>query len=74
MVLPEYYFPNTNGRVMMSLQDMNGNIVYQASERLLGSDKTSLMLVFNALPSGTYVLNIRFDKGAAITKKMVIVK
>jgi hypothetical protein len=66
--------PNTNGRVMVSLQDMNGNIVYQASEQLSGGGKTSLLLMFNAHSSGIYILKIRFSTGEVITKKVVIVK
>jgi hypothetical protein len=66
--------PKTKGLVLVTLQDVNGNIVYRTAEQLSGGDKTSLLLVFNALPSGTYILNIRFNTGDVLTKKLVIVK
>jgi len=66
--------PKTKGPVLVTLQDVNGNIVYHTAEQLSGGDKTSLLLVFNALPSGAYILNIRFNTGEVLTKKLVIVK
>jgi photosystem II stability/assembly factor-like uncharacterized protein len=66
--------PKTKGPVLVTLQDVNGNIVYRTAEQLSGGDKTSLLLVFNALPSGAYILNIRFNTGEVLTKKLVIVK
>lgn len=66
--------PKTKGPVLVTLQDVNGNIVYRIAEQLSGGDKTSLLLVFNALPSGAYILNIRFNTGEVLTKELVIVK
>ena len=66
--------PDRNGHVAVYLQDINGNTVYRTSEQLRGSDKTSLMLNLNALTSGMYILQIRFNTGELITKKVVIVK
>jgi hypothetical protein len=50
------------------------NIVYQASEQLSGIGKTSLMLDLKALTSGIYIVNIRFNTGELISKKVVIAK
>jgi hypothetical protein len=66
--------PHNNTHVNLYLHDINGNTVYQASEQLNGSNKNMLMLNLNALKSGTYILQIRFNTGELITKKVTIVK
>ncbi|WP_143774034.1 T9SS type A sorting domain-containing protein, partial [Niastella vici] len=65
--------PHDNAHVGLYLHDINGNTVYQASEQL-SSNKSLFMLNFNALSSGTYILQIRFNTGELITKKVTIVK
>lgn len=66
--------PHGDGHVTVYLQDMNGNIVYQALEQLSGTGKTILMLNLKTLASGIYTVNIRFNTGELISKKVVIVK
>jgi len=66
--------PHGNGHVTVYLQDMNSNIVYQASEQLSGTGKTSLVLNLKALTPGIYIANIRFNTGELISKRVVIVQ
>ncbi|WP_143774441.1 LamG-like jellyroll fold domain-containing protein, partial [Niastella vici] len=66
--------PHDNAHVNLYLQDMNGNTVYQASEQINSSNKSTFMLNFSALTSGTYLLQIRFNTGELITKKVTIIK
>ncbi|THU30237.1 PKD domain-containing protein [Niastella caeni] len=66
--------PYNNGHVTLYLQDINGNIVYKASEQLNGSNKAMMLLNLHGIPSGAYVLQIRFNTGELITKKVMIVK